>query len=502
MIYPRWFQDLSRADFLNSVGLYVMRDRLHLVRLRKNLFRLSIVEEEVREVAIGENANRISSLTGWISDGVMEVALREESSSYRQALSEAISTLVPHFNPKDPVYICLSLDQAIGCQLFLPQAAEENLPKVLEYEIERHLPFRREDVYYDFLPLGRKGDKVGLLLFAVPKRILDEILDALSTFGIRPQGVETTATALSNYLLFCTNGVSGPSVVLGGQGQAWEMTGLNGRVNGWRQEPEILFTHWLPQADWVLGPGREIFYSVLRESPKFFGWGYIEDFLGSVKAESVQVEDLLALGIGKLGGGREVTHSFSLPAVGTALRGLREATFSVNLLPGEGKGGREGLLSRLNGFLILLLLIVLMVLGGSYAIKDEIRLRQLQKEVQKLSPSVDALRREEEELKRLRKEVSFLSGQKERRGEILHVLDELSRIVPNSAYLSNLRYRDGAVELQGSAENASNLVPLLERSPLFKNVGFNAPSNRGRDNRETFSLKAEMERPEGKGAKP
>jgi Tfp pilus assembly protein PilN len=74
--------------------------------------------------------------------------------------------------------------------------------------------------------------------------------------------------------------------------------------------------------------------------------------------------------------------------------------------------------------------------------------------------------------------------------------------VPNSAYLSNLRYRDGTVELQGNAENASNLVPILERSPLFKNVGFNAPSNRGRDNRETFSLKAEMERPEEKAPKP
>jgi hypothetical protein len=39
------------------------------------------------------------------------------------------------------------------------------------------------------------------------------------------------------------------------------------------------------------------------------------------------------------------------------------------------------------------------------------------------------------------------------------------------------------------------LIPLLERSPLFENVGFNAPSNRGRDNRETFSLKADIEKP-------
>ena len=50
------------------------------------------------------------------------------------------------------------------------------------------------------------------------------------------------------------------------------------------------------------------------------------------------------------------------------------------------------------------------------------------------------------------------------------------------------------IEVQGSAENASTLIPLLERSVLFENVNFNAPSNRGRDNRETFSLKADLEK--------
>ncbi|MBI3061490.1 MAG: PilN domain-containing protein, partial [Deltaproteobacteria bacterium] len=152
--------------------------------------------------------------------------------------------------------------------------------------------------------------------------------------------------------------------------------------------------------------------------------------------------------------------------------------------------------------LTILLLIGLLLWGGSYPLKDELRLRQLQKENQKLVGAVEAVRAEEEQLNRLRKEVLFLSGLKERRGEIFLVLDELSRIVPNHAYLLNLRYREGAVDLQGSADTASNLVPLLERSPIFKNVAFTAPTNRGRDNKETFSLKAELERAQDGRAKP
>ena len=480
MIYPRWIQDLSRADFLKSVGLYIMPDRLFLVRMRKDLLRLSVLAEETREIPAGEDAN-----------------------GRRQALSETIRSLLPHFNPaRDPLYICLSPDQGIGLQLFLPQAAEDNLPQVLDYEIERHLPFRRQDVYYDFLPTGRKGDKVGVFLFAVPKRTLDEIVDTLSSLGIKPRGVETTTTALSNYLLFCAGEFTGPALILGGQSQAWEMIGLNVKSGGWRENREILFSYWLPQTEWIQGPGRAIFHGCLRNSPKFFSWGYVADLLLSLGMESLQFEDLLALGKEKLGRDKEMAHSFFLPAMGAALRGLRESSLSVNLLPGAGEESRGIALSWVNLCLTALLLIGLIVWGGSYPIKDEIRLRQLQKENQKLAPTVGALRKEEDELNRLRKEISLLSGQKERRGEIFRVLDELSRIVPNNAYLSNLRYREGTVELQGSAENASNLVPLLEGSPVFENVGFNAPSNRGRDNRETFSLKAEIERPKGKAAKP
>ena len=480
MIYPRWLQDLSRADFVKSVGLYVMPDRLFLVRMRKRLLRLYVVEEETREIP-----------------------LAEDSASRRQALSETIRTLLPHFDPaREPLYICLSPEHAISLQLLLPQAAEENLSQVLEYEIERHLPFRRGDVYYDFLGVGKKGDKVGVFLFAVPKKILDDILESLASLGIRPKGVEMTTTALSNCLLFCTKGSTGSALILGGQNQAWEIIGLNVRDNSWGQEQEILYSYLLPQTEWIQGPGRAIFQSLPHDTTKFFGWGYISDLLSSWGAESLQFEDLLSLGKEKLAGDRGLAHSFYLPAMGAALRGLREASFSVNLLPGAREQAPVRTLSWLNTCLTVLLLIGLIIWGGSYPIKDEIRLRQLQKENQKIAPAVEALRKEENELNRLRKEISFLSGPKARKGEIFRVMDELSRIVPNNAYLSNLRYREGNLELQGSAENASNLVPLLERSPVFKNVGFTAPSNRGRDNRETFSLKAELEQAEEKQTKP
>jgi len=62
------------------------------------------------------------------------------------------------------------------------------------------------------------------------------------------------------------------------------------------------------------------------------------------------------------------------------LRGLREATFQVNLLPEAGaeKGSKAFL--WLNVFLSVLLVLELIGWGLSYPIKDELRLRQLKKE--------------------------------------------------------------------------------------------------------------------------
>lgn len=498
MIFPNWFHELSRADFLKSVGLYVASDRITLVRMRKSFHRLSLIEAETREIQSAGGGDKISSLTGWVPG---ETPLAGEQASRPQALREAIRSLLPHFEPGgDPVFICLSPEQFVVHRVLLPLAAEENLPQVLEYEIQRLLPFRLDGLYYDYLSIGRTKDKIELLLFAVPKGIVNEVLDALAAFGIKPQGVEATITTVANYFHFCAGGgARGPALVLGEHSQGCEIVGLHTDGNGWRPAHGIRFAYWMPRADWMQGPGKEIFDSCLDGSPKIFRWGAIEEFLVSMKGETIETEDLWALGNEKLNGEKKIPTPYFLPAVGAALRGLRASTSPGNFLPGTEENVSQSPLSWQNLSLTFLLLLALIVWGASYPIKDEIRLRRVQKEMEKIKPSVESLQREKEGLRKVDQEISSITGLVERRGEILQILDELSRIVPNSAYFSNLQYRNQALELQGSAESASNLVPILERSPLFKDVGFNAPSTRRRDDRETFSLKAGLERA-GKGA--
>jgi Tfp pilus assembly protein PilN len=434
-------------------------------------------------------------LTGWIAEDVREIALKAEHDSRERALRQAILSLLPHFSAaRDSLYICVPQDQAIIQTVYLPQAAEANLQQVLEYEIERQIPFNRDEIYYDYLPIGKRGDKIGVHLFAIPKKHLAGVLDVLGSFGIVPSGVETTATALANYLLFCKRDFTGCAAIVGGQADGRELIGVRAGAAGWTQAPELLFSHRLPEAEWAEGIGKELIAECLGQTPELYGWGNAEQVIGSANGEKGECEDLCGLGIEKLGGSSQLSAA-TLPAVGAALRGVREARLETNFLrpPGAERGARKNL-SLLNSVMIGLLVLLLVGWGISYPIKDELRLKQLQQENHKTEPYVEALRREEVQLQTVRKEVQFLSDIDRRKGEVLRVLDELSKVVPTSAYLSNFRYRNGVLEVQGNAENASTLIPLLEKSPLFENVAFNAPSNRGRDNRETFSLKAELEK--------
>lgn len=467
----RRLRSVARADFRRSVGVYVTPDRVHVVRMRRSLTRFALL--------------RVESV---------ELDRKPESGLQGSSLAEAIQALLPSFGPANtPVYVCFAPEFAIECQVSLPQVARDNLEQVLEYEFERLIPFRRDEIYYDFVSGGVTGDKISVSLFAVPKTALDPVLDTLTSFGFGPVGVETAATSLLNYLLFCNGREPGVDVIVAAQGGALVLDGLRSTSRGWSANSEILYTQRMPDSPWSRGLGKEVLRGLIDESPRFYNWGQVGEILFDDDDSMVAPRDLLELGRNRILMPATVTDE-SLPAIGACLRGLRESALPVNLLPGSRESVKTKTLSGFNAFLGVLLLVGLVAWGGSYAVKDELRLRQLEAELAQIQPAVRSLQNKEEELNRLTAQFVMLSELGATRGEVIKILDELSRTVPVDAYLSSMRYRDGTVELRGSAVNSSNLVPLLEASGLFEEVGFNAPSTRrGGDNRETFSLTAKIE---------
>jgi general secretion pathway protein L len=95
-------------------------------------------------------------------------------------------------------------------------------------------------------------------------------------------------------------------------------------------------------------------------------------------------------------------------------------------------------------------------------------------------------------------EISALSAlAKSRKTELglVPVWEELSRILPTSAWLQGMNMREGRVQIEGNAQNAEALIAALENSTLFENVKFAAPVVDQQSAGSRYVISLDIERP-------
>jgi general secretion pathway protein L len=91
------------------------------------------------------------------------------------------------------------------------------------------------------------------------------------------------------------------------------------------------------------------------------------------------------------------------------------------------------------------------------------------------------------------KEIRFFDALKNGQPSKLEILKELTNILPEDAWLTNLAFNESKVVINGFASSASNLISILDRSPLFQNVEFASPITKGMKSSERFKIKLEIE---------
>ena len=77
-----------------------------------------------------------------------------------------------------------------------------------------------------------------------------------------------------------------------------------------------------------------------------------------------------------------------------------------------------------------------------------------------------------------RQQAGFVAERRRDSGSATVVLEALSRILPDNAWLTELRLEGRDLTVSGYAATAAELVPMIEASPHFSGVRFRAPSTR------------------------
>lgn len=84
--------------------------------------------------------------------------------------------------------------QALVRTLTFPPAAAPNLADAIGYEMDRHTPFRADQVYYGFKRLpGKPREPATVVLGVAQRERLDALLDTLAGQGVRPQAIDVAA---------------------------------------------------------------------------------------------------------------------------------------------------------------------------------------------------------------------------------------------------------------------------------------------------------------------
>jgi general secretion pathway protein L len=138
-------------------------------------------------ITLGESLTRIELKQGHESRLLGEIDLKNATGQALEALRHALWLDLPSAVRVEVVW---SKD-LIAREIVLPLAVENNLPTVLQYEIDRFTPFKKKDVYFGYR-IGQRiveHEKIKIELFAIQREKLTLVLDKLDRLRLKPCSV-------------------------------------------------------------------------------------------------------------------------------------------------------------------------------------------------------------------------------------------------------------------------------------------------------------------------
>jgi Tfp pilus assembly protein PilN len=445
------------------VGLALREDRVDGVVLRRG-FRSTHVLASF-SLPIAEQA-----------DAVLRAKLRELGVRARRA------------------HVSLPRRRAVVKVIELPAVAGADVRRMVGFELERHLPFPASEALFDFHVLDAAPDRpVRVLLVAVERRVFEQVHRLLREAGLVPRLVDV--------------GIHSLAALAGGSGDRRE-----GRVVMQVEEADAELA--------IIRDGRPLLSRAFPLPPngKERAQTLTEELrrsLGSLRPEDRErVADVTAIGAGALtvtdwaelplhtavplpaGVTGMPDDPRLLPALAVALRRPNAGILRTNLMPEEVRPRPFPWPVAVTAGLAALAVLLALAVPAVTMLRDERRLAALDAALAELAPRVGEAEQLSQAVDRARREVETLRSFETQHLRALPLLRELTELLPQDVWLTNVSVDRKGLELAGFANSASQLIPLLEASPTFEGVEFTSPVTKGRD-REQFRLKAGWERPPG-----
>lgn len=379
-------------------------------------------------------------------------------------------------------YLSLPAQRGIIRQINLPIEVKENLKSAVELQVESLSPWPASEIYWDygFAAPGKVDKLLRITVAIIPKLELEPWVEFFKAVKLPLAGASLTPVSQAHGIGFLWKD-DAPTLVLD-----CKEDGVEGTLTG-RGKLGSAHAKGEETASMVKSVSERLM-SVAR-----VGATEITRMLvfGANSAELRQDNPALPLE----NASKEHVSSFS--AIAAALLGIKSSGFSANLVPLE-------LRHRRNHMQLLptyVLMLVAIGLGFLAVAREPYQMSvygaQLDTEIKTLAPTVKDLAQQESELDSLTKRHRALFTNFAQRDRNLEALRELTKVLPQTAFITTYSFQDGGVTIAGFSVSASEVQKALEDSPLFKEVQFTSSVTRDTAGtsagKDRFTLKAAIE---------
>jgi Tfp pilus assembly protein PilN len=459
-----WWDSLTASIFSGAEGLgvYLERRELTLVQVQQHF----------------SGINLVNSLRIPIDPDNLEIvlpALRETITAWKVAAS--------------PVSLAVSSDFGFFQPGSLPAVASENLAQVVAYELDRFLPLPVSQLYYGFQVIRQTGTDIHFMLLAVPRQRVERCLMLLKEAGLRPMGIELAPVAAAQAFVFQTGKkIPASWLLLHTMADGFELTHIDGPVvRGFCQKRGVqkkdffkaIQTHLSGMVEAGSGPFTLCVYGEPRPD-------VANRLIHTYDCNVIYPSEVI---LPEFSGTRD--EGQKLTAFGAAFSCLGKPAFGSNLLPVAEREPVSFPKFSLHNSLMIALLALCLIWAGSALLHTRFLLFQVNRQIARVTPEareVENLLTEGRALAQQMTSLRALSASPDK----LVILKNLTQIIPNNTWLYNVRLSKQILEISGTSQSASELIPLLEKSGWLKKTEFVSPIVTDATKNEHFKIKAEI----------
>ena len=374
----------------------------------------------------------------------------------------------------------------------LPAVVKENIASVIAYELDRFTPFTPAEAMYDFAITSEEKGKLKVAIIAVRSGTARPYLDAMAAKDISPQRITTDTTAFGTLCSILGDG-RGMALCVAVDEEGYEgclmkdgifLSGSSGDLTGVDRQEDVerIKKGIAPMLARFESEGAPPFV-LLNRSP---GYAWLDEEIGVPvkiithddvgRVFKTDVEDGVA---GPLGG-----------LVETIWPGAKGFNLANKGFQASGKGPLTAATWVLLGLIAVAMILYLIVPLQM----EQARLDRIEYQIKIRRGEIRAIEALKQEIATIETEMARIREFKESAPMSLDLMKELTAILPKSVWLTRLRITGATVETEGYAASATEMLPKLEQSGLFKKVEFSSPTIRDtRLNADRFVIKMEIE---------